>query len=124
MEKMMHLLGEEHPDTLTSMLNLAATYCKARPMESGRDTAGGGDGKIRKHLLGEEHPDTLTSMGNLAATYHQQGQWKEAEALQVVVMEKRMHLLGEEHPDTLTSIGNLAVTYSKQGQWKEQRHWR
>jgi hypothetical protein len=42
----------------------------------------------RMHILGEEHPDTLTSMSNLAVTYYDQGQWKEAEALQVVVMEK------------------------------------
>jgi hypothetical protein len=26
MEKRKHVLGEEHPDTLTSMANLAATY--------------------------------------------------------------------------------------------------
>ena len=55
----------------------------------------------RKDLLGEDHPDTLTSMGNLAAIYMNQGQWKEAEALEVVVMEKRKHILGQEHPDTL-----------------------
>jgi len=56
---------------------------------------------------------------NIAYVLHEQGQWKEAEALQVVVMEKRMHALGEEHPDTLTSMGNLAATYWKQGQWKK-----
>ena len=66
------------------------------------------------HALGEEHPDTLASMAGLAATYTEQGQWKEAEALQVVVMEKRMHAWGEEHPDTLTSMGNLAAIYSFQ----------
>ena len=52
----------------------------------------------RKHLLGEEHPHTLKSMANLAATYWNQGKWKEAEALEVLVMEKRQHSLGEEHP--------------------------
>ena len=58
----------------------------------------------RKHLLGEEHPDTLSSMANLASIYRDQGKWKEAEALEVVVMEKSKHLLGEEHPSTLSSI--------------------
>jgi hypothetical protein len=33
---------------------------------------------------------------------------KEAELLQVVVMEKRKKLLGEEHPDTLSSVVNLS----------------
>ena len=38
----------------------------------------------RKHVLGEEHPDTLTSIANLAAIYGNQGQAKEAEALEVL----------------------------------------
>ena len=62
--------------------------------------------------MGEEHPDTLKSMGNLAVIlYRHQGQWKKAEALQVVVMEKTKHVLGEEHPNTLTSMANHASTY-------------
>jgi len=55
----------------------------------------------------------------IALVYYEQGQWKEAEALQVVVMEKSKQLLGDEHPDTLTSMAKLAVTYRKQGKWKE-----
>jgi hypothetical protein len=39
--------------------------------------------QMRKRILGEEHPATLTSMANLAATYWRQGQWNEAEELQV-----------------------------------------
>jgi hypothetical protein len=31
-------------------------------------------------------------MANLAATYRAQGQWKEAEALQVVVMKKKAYI--------------------------------
>jgi tetratricopeptide (TPR) repeat protein len=65
-----------------------------------------------------EDINTLTAM-NIALVYYQQGQWKEAEALEVVVMEKRTHALGEEHFDTLTSMANLAGTYRKQGRWKE-----
>ena len=65
-----------------------------------------------KQTLGEEHPDTLISMLYLASTYRRQGQWKEAEALEVVVVEKRKQALGDEHPDTLKSIDNLAATYT------------
>ncbi|KAJ7688761.1 hypothetical protein B0H14DRAFT_2420970, partial [Mycena olivaceomarginata] len=39
------------------------------------------------------------------------GRWKDAEALEVVVMETMECVLGEEHPDTLTAMGNLAWTY-------------
>jgi hypothetical protein len=58
-------------------------------------------------------------MANLASTYRNQGRWKEAEELEVQVMETRERVLGEEHPDTLTSMANLAVTYRNQGRWDE-----
>jgi tetratricopeptide (TPR) repeat protein len=51
--------------------------------------------------------------------YHEAGYWKEAEELQVAVMQMRKRILGEEHPDTLRSVGNLASTYQNQGRWKE-----
>ncbi|OCK72871.1 hypothetical protein K432DRAFT_38395 [Lepidopterella palustris CBS 459.81] len=51
-------------------------------------------------------------MANLASTYIDQGRWKEAEELDVQVMETRKRVLGEGHPDTLTSMANLASTYS------------
>ena len=70
----------------------------------------------QKAVLGEEHPDTLSSMANLASTYSNQGRWKEAEELEVGVMETRKRVLGEEHPHTLTSMNNLAFTWKAQSQ--------
>ena len=58
-------------------------------------------------------------MSNLASTYWNQGRWKEAEELEVQVMETRKRLLGAEHPSTLTSMSNLALTYWNQGRWNE-----
>ncbi|XP_006457695.1 hypothetical protein AGABI2DRAFT_190134 [Agaricus bisporus var. bisporus H97] len=58
-------------------------------------------------------------LSGLALVYSEQGQWKEAEALQVMVMEKRKRLLGDDQPHTLTSMGNLALTYWNLGQRKE-----
>ena len=72
-----------------------------------------------KQAFGEEHPDTLRSIDNLAGTYAKLGRWKEAEALEVIVVEKMKQAFGEEHPDTLISMLNLAATYWSQGQWKE-----
>ena len=45
--------------------------------------------ETRKRVLGEEHPDSLRNMANLALTYRSQGRWKEAEDLDVLVMETR-----------------------------------
>jgi hypothetical protein len=40
-----------------------------------------------------------------------QGRWKEAEKLEVQVVETMKRVLGPEHPDTLNSMNNLAHTY-------------
>ncbi|KAN0082027.1 hypothetical protein V8E54_003325 [Elaphomyces granulatus] len=112
------VLGPEHPDTLTSMNNLALTYQK-----QGRWTAAEmllvQVIEARKTVLGPEHPDTLTSMNNLALTYQKQGRWMEVEKLFVQVMETRKMVLGPEHPNTLASMNNLALTYQNQGRWTE-----
>jgi hypothetical protein len=58
-------------------------------------------------------------MGNLASTYRNQGRWKEAEDLEVQVMETRKRVLGEEHPSTLSSMANLALTWKSQSRNEE-----
>ena len=72
-----------------------------------------------ERVLGLENPETLNSMANLASTFWNQGRWKEAEELEVQVMETRKRVLGLEHPSTLTSMANLASTFWNQGRWKE-----
>jgi tetratricopeptide (TPR) repeat protein len=97
----------------------AASYLLSQGFATDAGRLASGSAGIRKDLLGKEHPDTLTSMTNLASTYREQGRWKEAEELQVSVIEANKRVLGEEHPDTLTGMFNLASTYRKQGRWKE-----
>ncbi|CAE6476928.1 unnamed protein product [Rhizoctonia solani] len=110
------ILGEEHPDTLCSMNNLASTYSDLGRYDEAEqlqvqvlDT--------RKRILGEEHPDTLCSMNNLASTYSHMGQYDKAEQLQVQVLDAHKRILGEEHPVTLRSVNNLAATYSHLGRY-------
>jgi hypothetical protein len=72
------VLGAEHPDTLISAGNLAASlsrqgkYDEAEKME--REVLA-----VSKRVLGAEHPDTLTAAGNLAACLKRQGKYPEAE---------------------------------------------
>ena len=67
-------LGPEHPDTLTSMNNLAVAYRDGR--EAGPGPAAFEEMlKLRKAKLGPDHPDTLTSMNNLAMAYRTPGSW-------------------------------------------------
>ncbi|KAA6408070.1 MAG: hypothetical protein FRX48_07811 [Lasallia pustulata] len=112
------LLGTEHPDTLSSMRNLALTY-SLQGLWKEAEKLGAQVLEIRKRVLGAEHPDTLISISDLASTYSDQGLWKEAEKLEVQVLEIRKRVLGAEHPDTLISMRNLALSYSRQGLWME-----
>src|SRR3984957_10194764 len=110
METSKRVLGEEHPDTLTSMSNLALTYWNQGRWKEA-EVLHVSVMETRKRVIGEEHPYTLTSMCNLTLTYQSQGRWKEAEVLGVSVMKTMKRVLGEEHPYTLMSISNLALTY-------------
>ena len=74
---------------------------------------------LSSRVLGQEHPDTLTSQANLASTYRHQGQWNEAEDLDLRVLETAIRVLGEEHPFTLSIRNNLVTTYCCQGRWKQ-----
>jgi hypothetical protein len=75
------ILGDDHPDTLTTMNNLAATY---RAQGRTGDAASMHEQVLEKsrRILGDDHPDTLTTMNNLALTYRAQGRMAEATALQ------------------------------------------
>ena len=57
---------------------------------------------------------SLSALSALSKTYWNQGRWKEAEELEVLVMETSSRVLGEEHPDTLLSMANLAHTINVQ----------
>ena len=112
------VLGKEHPDTLTSIGNLAATFRSQGRWEEAEEL----ELQVveaKNRVLGEEHQDTLTSMSNLALTFWSQGRWEEAEELGIQVLESRKRVLGVEHQDTLTSMSNLALTFWSQGRWEE-----
>ncbi|KAH8675241.1 hypothetical protein BX600DRAFT_431834 [Xylariales sp. PMI_506] len=88
-------LGVDHPDTLTSMDNLALTYRKQGRFEEA-EQLNVQVLETRKTKFGVDHPDTLTSMNNLASTYRKQGRFEEAEQLNVQVLETSKTKLGVE----------------------------
>jgi len=111
-------LGDRHPDTATSLNNLAALYYsqgrygEAEPLYVQAL-------EICKAELGARHPDTATSLNNLAALYRSQGRYSEAEPLLVQALEICKAELGARHPDTATSLNNLAALYESQGRYSE-----
>ncbi|KAF9001699.1 P-loop containing nucleoside triphosphate hydrolase protein, partial [Cyathus striatus] len=138
-EMRIRILGQEHPDTITSMANLASTYRKEgrwndaeklqiQVMEMRIRILGRWNDAEKLQIqvmgmsiriLGQEHPHTITSMANLAAIYRKEGRWNDAEKLDIQVMEMRIRILGQEHPDTITSMASLAATYRKEGRWND-----
>ncbi|KAG9242296.1 hypothetical protein BJ878DRAFT_555788 [Calycina marina] len=114
MEFRKKVFGIEHPQTLTSMNNLALLYQSQGKYEAAEplyeETL-----QLRKKVLSLEHPQTLTSMKNLAGLYQSQGKYEAAEPLYEETLQLSKKVLGLEHPDTLQSMNNLAGLYKSQG---------
>ena len=112
------ILGDEHPETIRAMGNLATTYhflgkyTKAEKMRIEVLDAS-------NRILGVEHQDTIHATANLAATYRNLGKYTEAEKLHMQVLDASNRLFGVEHPETVYAMGNLAATYGNLGKYTE-----
>jgi tetratricopeptide (TPR) repeat protein len=73
-------LGPEHPDTATSLNNLAGLYLEQGRYEEAEPLYERAL-EIRERVLGPEHPDTAMILNNLAELYREQGRYEEAERL-------------------------------------------
>ncbi|MCP3964437.1 MAG: tetratricopeptide repeat protein [bacterium] len=106
--------GREHPDTVSSLNNLAALYRdqgdykRAAPL---LDRAL----KILARLVGPENPFVATILSNRASLYRAQGEYSRAAALHEHTLKIRERVLGPEHPDVAESLNNLAIAYSALG---------
>ena len=107
-------LGEQHPNTLAVLNNLAATRHRR------------GDLLGAQHLfevvlnsqragLGDEHANTLSTMHNLAGVYRGRGYLLRAKKIEEQVLERRRRT-GDEHPSTLSTAINLASTLRELGE--------
>jgi tetratricopeptide (TPR) repeat protein len=92
------VLGRDHPDTLSSIGNLAnlysdqEEYAKAQPLyEECLDT--------RSRVLGRDHPDTLTTIHNLSVFHMEQGRLDEALELAIRAKEGCESVFGEDHKE-------------------------
>ena len=110
------MLGERHPDTITSLNNLASVYdnqgryAEAEPLFAQALA-------LAREVLGERHPYTISSLNNLAFVYGRQSRYAEAEPLYAQALQLRREVQGERHPDTITGLNNLAGVYDNQGRY-------
>jgi len=112
------ILGIKHPETLTSLNNLAVIYQAVGQLSEALPLFKQGYA-LRQEILGAEHPETLISLNNLAVIYHVIGKLSKALSLSENGYRLRKELLGDKHPDTLASLINLATLYQDVGRLLE-----
>jgi serine/threonine protein kinase/tetratricopeptide (TPR) repeat protein len=106
-------LGDDHPDTLTSISYLGyvlwvqgslaeAESCYREALEG------------RRRVLGDEHPATLSSINDMGELLVDRRP-DEAEPYYREALEGRRRVLGDDDPDTLTSIHNIGYLLWRQG---------
>jgi serine/threonine protein kinase/tetratricopeptide (TPR) repeat protein len=108
------IVGRDHPDTLTSMNNLALIYEDAgkfdRALPILEETLA-----LRRSKLGADEPQTITTMNNLASVYEDAGKLDLALRVREEALALCRSKLGPDHPDTLTIMVNLALSYQDAG---------
>ncbi|KAJ7300428.1 P-loop containing nucleoside triphosphate hydrolase protein [Mycena albidolilacea] len=120
LEKQKQVLGDNHPDTLCTISNLAMTYTDLGEHQKAKEPNLTVLEKL-KQVLGDNHPDTLGTMSNLARTYSCLGEHQKAKELNLTVLEKWKQVLGDNHLQTLHTMGNLARTYSDLGEHQKAK---
>jgi len=108
------VLGEEHPDTATSLNNIGfllqaqGDYAAARPfLERALE--------IYRKVLGDEHSHIAASLNNIGLLLHRQGDYAAARPYYEQALEIRRNVLGQEHPLTAQSLRSLGVLLRAQG---------
>ena len=112
------VLGEDHPDTLTTRHNLAYCYQEAGRIDEAI-TLYENLVSDRIRVLGEDHPQTLWTRCDLAEAYKDAGRIGEAIDLHEQLLPDRIRVLGEDHPDTLWTRCDLASIYRVAGRLDE-----
>jgi tetratricopeptide (TPR) repeat protein len=110
-------LGEDHPDTLRALSNLAANVRALGDFEQALSLKRSAVERSRR-TFGPDHPDTLWAANNLAVSLHEMGDIVRARELDEVTFAGYRRVLGDDHPDTLRSANNLAADLRALGEVK------
>lgn len=111
-------LGPQHPDTLTSVIDLGSVLAQQGRYEEAKAMHQRALEGYEK-ALGLEHPDTITSVSHLGLVLQGQGQYEEAKVMYQRALQGFERALGLEHPHTLASVNNLGFVLERQGNYKE-----
>ncbi len=111
-------LGDEHPDTLSSLDETGAIKVLLGDWQEANDLLQFAlEGREAK--LGSDHPDTLETLNNLGAVKHRLNDLEAAQAFYSRALEGRARVLGADHPKTLESMLSMGVLLRWQGDFEQ-----
>ncbi len=114
------ILGEEHPQTLTSLSTLgwmyrdSGDYASAEPLLRECQL-------LRKKVLGEHHPDYALSLNVLGWLHHKKEEWAKAEACFREARDVYAQTVGQKHNDFKTTLDNLVELHVAMAAQSEKR---
>jgi nucleoside phosphorylase len=111
------VLGVDHPDTLTSVSDLASVLQDQGKFEAAeemnrRALIG------REKMLGVDRPNTLTSVRDLVSVLQDQGKYEAAEEMGRRAVAAHEKVLGVDHRLTLISVSGLASVLQDRGKYE------
>lgn len=112
------LLGEDHPETLLTLNNLAA-LCLDQGKRAEAEPLLLKVLEIGNRTVGKENPSTLVTLNNLAGLYRMEGKYAQAERIYAQSLEIRRRVLGENDRSTALTMHNLASLYRLEGKYAE-----
>ncbi|WP_439377996.1 FxSxx-COOH system tetratricopeptide repeat protein [Amycolatopsis lexingtonensis] len=115
-----NLLGDDHPNTLTSTHNLAVALKDLGEYSQARDLHEGTFARS-KRVRGDDDPSTLVSASQLALTLTAFGEHQQARELSEDTFARSKRVLGADHPSTLSSAHNLAGALDELGEYRQAR---
>ncbi|KHD05686.1 hypothetical protein PN36_18275 [Candidatus Thiomargarita nelsonii] len=116
------ILGEKHPDSITSLNNLGIFHVKVGKFDEALQLFEKGY-HISKEVFGKKHSQTLTNMMFLAGIYSELSQFSAALLWSEKAYPLFKEVFGEKHLQTLTIINNLARSYKGLGRLSVALPW-
>tara|TARA_R110002072_G_scaffold42064_13_gene118257 strand:- start:44984 stop:48424 length:3441 start_codon:yes stop_codon:yes gene_type:complete len=113
-----HELGDDHPDTLTSIGNMGSLF-QDQGMFTEAESFCRKALEGRRRVLGNDHQDTLISINRMGLLLRSLGRLNEAVTYSREAMVGNQRVLGDDHPSTLASINNMGLLLSSQGKLAE-----
>ncbi|HIJ82571.1 MAG: hypothetical protein HW380_2080 [Magnetococcales bacterium] len=112
------LLGENHPNTLSTQSDLAGVLRRKGQLVKAEKMFLDAYERFRR-LLGPKHPSTLVAANDFSLTLEEEGLYETAEPLFRMVYNLSGEVFGPEHPSTLANLNNLAMLYESQGNFEK-----